>query len=72
MPMSDIRLAAGRTAMTDEMQALCFREGANSIFIGNKLLTATNPREDKDLELLRRLGMDRTEARTTVASSAAN
>ena len=64
MPLSDVRLSAGRTAMTDEMQALCFLAGANSIFIGDKLLTATNPSEDKDHQLLRRLGMEQTEART--------
>jgi len=67
MPMSDVRLSAGRTAMTDEMQALCFLAGANSIFIGETLLTATNPSEDKDHRLLQRLGMTRTEARTLSA-----
>jgi biotin synthase len=70
MPMSDIRLSAGRTAMTDEMQALCFLAGANSIFIGDTLLTATNPSEDKDHQLLRRLGMEREEATTMVTLSA--
>lgn len=60
MPMSDVRLSAGRSAMTDEMQALCFFAGANSIFIGDTLLTAANPSEDKDQQLLRRLGMERT------------
>lgn len=69
MPMSDVRLSAGRTAMTDEMQALCFMAGANSIFIGDTLLTATNPSEDKDHQLLRRLGMERTEARTLSTSA---
>lgn len=62
MPMSDVRLSAGRSAMTDEMQALCFFAGANSIFIGDTLLTAANPSEDKDQQLLRRLGMERTMA----------
>jgi biotin synthase len=60
MPRSDVRLSAGRNAMTDEMQALCFFAGANSIFIGGTLLTAANPSEDKDQQLLRRLGMERT------------
>jgi biotin synthase len=69
MPMSDVRLSAGRTAMTDEMQALCFMAGANSIFIGDTLLTATNPSEDKDHQLLQRLGMTRTEARTLSVSA---
>jgi biotin synthase len=62
MPMSDVRLSAGRSAMTDEMQALCFFAGANSIFIGDTLLTAANPSEDKDHLLLQRLGMERTAA----------
>jgi biotin synthase len=67
MPLSDVRLSAGRTAMTDEMQALCFLSGANSIFVGDTLLTAPNPGEGKDNQLLRRLGMERAETRTMVA-----
>ncbi|WP_353642650.1 biotin synthase BioB [Mesorhizobium sp. WSM2239] len=58
MPKSHVRLSAGRTAMTDEMQALCFFAGANSIFVGDKLLTADNPGEDKDTLLFRRLGIE--------------
>ncbi|GLR45702.1 biotin synthase [Mesorhizobium amorphae] len=58
MPKSHVRLSAGRTAMTDEMQALCFFAGANSIFVGDTLLTADNPGEDKDLLLFRRLGIE--------------
>ncbi|MER8923974.1 biotin synthase BioB [Mesorhizobium sp. M0802] len=58
MPKSHVRLSAGRTAMTDEMQALCFFAGANSIFFGDTLLTADNPGEDKDTLLFRRLGID--------------
>ena len=46
-----------RTEMTDEMQALCFFAGANSIFVGETLLTAGNPDEDKDMQLLAKLGM---------------
>jgi biotin synthase len=57
MPQSHVRLTAGRTAMSDEMQALCFFAGANSIFIGDTLLTATNPGESQDAKLLRRLGL---------------
>jgi len=57
MPKSHVRLSAGRTAMTDEMQALCFFAGANSIFVGDTLLTADNPGEDKDTLLFRRLGI---------------
>jgi biotin synthase len=58
MPKSYVRLSAGRSAMTDEMQALCFFAGANSIFVGDTLLTAGNPREDHDAVLFRRLGIE--------------
>jgi biotin synthase len=57
MPKSYVRLSAGRTAMSDEMQALCFFAGANSIFVGDVLLTAGNPGNDKDIGLFRRLGL---------------
>ncbi|WP_287103423.1 biotin synthase BioB [Brevundimonas sp.] len=57
MPRSHVRLSAGRTAMSDEMQALCFLAGANSIFVGETLLTAGNPEADKDKVLFRRLGI---------------
>jgi len=57
MPASHVRLSAGRTNMTDELQALCFFAGANSIFVGDTLLTAANPEGDHDSNLLRRLGM---------------
>lgn len=57
MPNAHVRLSAGRTAMSDEMQALCFFAGANSIFVGETLLTAENPEEDKDSALFRRLGI---------------
>ncbi|WP_245181602.1 biotin synthase BioB [Sinorhizobium mexicanum] len=57
MPQSHVRLSAGRTEMTDEMQALCFFAGANSIFVGDALLTADNPGEDHDAGLFRRLGL---------------
>ncbi len=57
MPQSHVRLTAGRTAMNDEMQALCFLAGANSIFVGDTLLTADNPGDDRDSSLLRRLGL---------------
>lgn len=58
MPMSYVRLSAGRTAMSDEMQALCFLAGANSIFVGDTLLTAGNPADAKDMALFRRLGLE--------------
>ncbi len=57
MPRSHVRLSAGRSAMSDELQALCFFAGANSIFVGDTLLTAANPGEDKDRSLFRRLGL---------------
>ncbi|MCK3778044.1 biotin synthase BioB [Ensifer sesbaniae] len=58
MPKSHVRLSAGRTDMSDEMQALCFFAGANSIFVGETLLTADNPGEDHDAGLFRRLGLE--------------
>jgi biotin synthase len=61
MPKSYVRLSAGRSAMTDEMQALCFLAGANSIFVGDTLLTAENPGEDHDAALFRRLGIEALE-----------
>ncbi|MBW9113366.1 biotin synthase BioB [Rhizobium cauense] len=57
MPTSHVRLSAGRTDMSDETQALCFFAGANSIFVGDTLLTADNPDEDQDTALFRRLGL---------------
>lgn len=57
MPRSHVRLTAGRTAMSDEMQALCFFAGANSMFVGDTLLTAANPGSDRDTELFRKLGL---------------
>lgn len=57
MPKSYVRLSAGRTEMTDEMQAWCFFAGANSLFYGEKLLTAENPAENHDKQLFSRLGL---------------
>lgn len=57
MPESMVRLSAGRVDMTTEAQALCFLAGANSIFAGEKLLTAANPSENEDAKLLASLGM---------------
>jgi biotin synthase len=57
MPQSRVRLSAGRTAMSDEMQALCFLAGANSIFYGEKLLTTDNPMTNHDISLFNRLGL---------------
>ncbi len=58
MPESWVRLSAGRTEMSDEMQALCFFAGANSIFYGDKLLTTTNPDENHDRILFDKLGIN--------------
>jgi biotin synthase len=57
MPRSHVRLSAGRSAMSDEMQALCFLAGANSIFYGEKLLTTGNPDTASDHALFERLGI---------------
>lgn len=57
MPASMVRLSAGRETMSDELQALCFSAGANSIFYGEKLLTTGNPDTEKDLALFARLGL---------------
>jgi len=58
MPKAHVRLSAGRTAMSDELQALCFLAGANSIFYGEKLLTTGNPDVVHDQELFARLGVE--------------
>ena len=57
MPKSHVRLSAGREAMNEQMQALAFLAGANSIFYGDKLLTTANPQADKDMQLFARLGI---------------
>jgi biotin synthase len=57
MPQSYVRLSAGRTGMSDEMQALCFHAGANSIFYGEKLLTTGNPDTAADDALFEKLGL---------------
>ena len=57
LPKARVRLAAGRTRISREGQALCFFAGANSIFYGDKLLTAKNPAADADVALLRELGL---------------
>lgn len=57
MPTSFVRLSAGRQEMSDELQALCFLAGANSIFYGDKLLTTANPGADRDEALFARLGL---------------
>jgi biotin synthase len=62
MPKSHVRLSAGRTDMSDEMQAMCFFAGANSIFVGDTLLTAENPENDVDMALFAKLGIQPMEA----------
>lgn len=57
LPRSMVRLAAGRQALSNEAQALCFLAGANSVFTGDVLLTTSNPARDLDMDLLARLGM---------------
>jgi len=71
IPKARVRLAAGRTRLTREGQALCFFAGANSIFYGDKLLTAANPGTDADVALLEELGLSiRVECETLNPSEA--
>lgn len=58
MPKSHVRLSAGREEMNEQMQAMAFFAGANSIFYGEKLLTTANPKADKDKQLFARLGIE--------------
>lgn len=57
MPQSFVRLSAGRETMNDQLQALCFMAGANSIFYGERLLTTPNPETNRDMALFERLGL---------------
>lgn len=57
IPKAKVRLSAGRNQMSEELQALCFFAGANSIFYGDKLLTTGNPQSEADLKLLEKLGL---------------
>jgi biotin synthase len=69
MPRSYVRLSAGRTDMSDAVQALCFLAGANSIFYGERLLTTPNPGKSSDDDLFARLGLEReTAADATTAA----
>ncbi len=68
MPEARVRLSAGREAMSDEMQGLCFLAGANSIFYGEKLLTTGNPDVDADRALFERLGIRAAGSRPTAES----
>jgi biotin synthase len=69
LPRSEIRLSAGRTDFSDEMQALCFFAGANSIFYGDKLLTTDNPGANEDDALFDRLGLRAQAAAVDTARS---
>lgn len=60
LPQSMIRLSAGRAGMSEEMQTLCFMAGANSMWLGEKLLTVKNNNTDQDIQLLNKLGMNQT------------
>jgi biotin synthase len=70
MPASRVRLSAGRASMSEELQALCFLAGANSIFCGETLLTTPNPSHDADMQLLERLGFKAAD-RSDVSAEAA-
>lgn len=71
MPASYVRLSAGRLSLSDEAQALCFMAGANSIFMGERLLTTGNPEVDSDRDLFERLGL-RLQPEPTPAAAAAH
>lgn len=73
MPASMVRLSAGRLSLSDEAQALCFLAGANSVFLGDRLLTTPNPGADSDRRLLDKLGLrlragERHEAESSVCA----
>jgi biotin synthase len=70
MPASHVRLSAGREAMSDELQALCFMAGANSLFYGDTLLTTGNPQVEKDNALLEKLGIVSESAKKAKARAA--
>ncbi|MGC6465147.1 MAG: biotin synthase BioB [Akkermansiaceae bacterium] len=68
IPKAKVRLSAGRTHFSEEAQALCFFAGANSIFYGDKLLTASNPAVEKDLALIDKLGLSPQEPNREMAA----
>ena len=67
MPGAVVRLSAGRRELTEEAQALCFLAGANSIFVGDELLTTPNPDQASDATLLNKLGLEPCPPRSTNA-----
>ncbi len=72
IPRAKVRLSAGRTNLSREAQALAFFAGANSIFYGDKLLTAANPRANEDLALLRELGLSAQQPNPDLSAPAAD
>ncbi|MEM0910333.1 MAG: biotin synthase BioB [Pseudomonadota bacterium] len=64
MPKSYVRLSAGRESMNEQMQALCFLAGANSIFYGCKLLTTSNPETHEDVQLFKKLGINKAQTKS--------
>lgn len=71
VPKAKVRLSAGRTQISEEGQAMCFFAGANSIFYGDKLLTAKNPSVQKDLELIAKLGLSTKQPNPNMEAPAA-
>jgi biotin synthase len=71
MPQSFVRLSAGREAMSEQTQALCFFAGANSIFYGEKLLTTPNPETDRDIQLFSKLGLKTLQPEVKATANAA-
>jgi biotin synthase len=69
MPRAKIRLSAGRLSMSEEAQTLAFIAGANSIFMGDKLLTTPNPEVDADQVLLSKLGITSSKMQPEVAGA---
>ena len=72
MPKAAVRLSAGREQMSDEMQAMAFFAGANSIFYGEKLLTTDNPGENHDMDLFAKLGISAQAIKTNSQGSMSN
>ncbi len=72
MPRSHVRLSAGREGMNDQLQALAFLAGANSIFYGDKLLTTANPEAHRDRQLFKRLGINPESIEVEPAGAAAH
>lgn len=72
VPKAKVRLSAGRTQLSEEAQAMCFFAGANSIFYGDKLLTAKNPSVEKDLNLIAQLGLSAKKPNPSLSSPEAS